>query len=205
MFGLILDLRYALRQLRKSLGFTVAAVMMLALGICANGTVFSWINSTMLHPIPGATHTGNLVSIMRGERSDSPSPPFSYLDYRDLRDSNHTFTGILAYHADWVSLTGGDTPMRVYGANVSSSYFDVLGIKPLMAASFFPPKSRPQGGPLYAVIGYTLWQTRFGADPAILGKSVEINQYPFTVVGVAPKASSVACPAFGSTSGRLFP
>lgn len=187
MFGLILDLRYALRQLRKSLGFTVAAVMMLALGICANGTVFSWINSTMLHPIPGATHTGNLVSIMRGERSDSPSPPFSYLDYRDLRDSNHTFTGILAYHADWVSLTGGDTPMRVYGANVSSSYFDVLGIKPLMGRFFFPAEESPQGGPLYAVIGYTLWQTRFGADPAILGKSVEINQYPFTVVGVAPK------------------
>src|ERR1039457_4789422 len=129
MSGLILDVRYAMRQLRKSPGFTVAAMLMLALGICANGTVFSWINSTMLHSIPGASHTGDLVSLMRGERSDSPSPPFSYLDYRDLRDSNHTFTGILAYHSDWVSLTGGDAPMRAYGANVSASYFDVLGIK----------------------------------------------------------------------------
>lgn len=187
MFGLILDMRYALRQLRKSPGFTVAAVLMLALGICANGTVFSWINSTMLHPVPAASHTGNLVSLMRGERSNSPSPPFSYLDYRDLRDSNHTFTGILAYHADWVSLTGGDAPTRVYGANVSSSYFDVLGVKPLMGRFFLPAEESPQGGPLYAVIGYTLWQTRFAADPAIVGKSVEINRYPFTIIGVAPK------------------
>jgi predicted permease len=187
MFGLILDVRYAMRQLRKSPGFTLAAVLMLALGICANGTVFSWINSTMLHPIPGASHTGNLVSLMRGERSDSPSPPFSYLDYRDLRDSNHTLTGILAFHADWIALTGGDAPLRIYGANVSSNYFDVLGIKPLMGRFFLPAEESLQGGPLYAVIGYTLWQTRFGADPAILGKSVEINKYPFTIVGVAPK------------------
>lgn len=187
MSGLILDVRYAVRQLRKSPGFTVAAMLMLALGICANGTVFSWINSTMLHPIPGASHTGNLVSLMRGERSDSPSPPFSYLDYRDLRDSNHTFTGILAFHADWIALTGDDAPLRIYGANVSSNYFDVLGIKPLRGRFFLPAEESLQGGPLYAVIGYTLWQTRFAADPAIVGKSVEINKYPFTIVGVAPK------------------
>jgi predicted permease len=187
MSGLIMDVRYALRQLRKSPGFTVAAMLMLALGICANGTVFSWINSTMLHPIPGASHTGDLVSLMRGERSDSPSPPFSYLDYRDLRDSNHTFTGILAYHTDWVSLTGGDAPMRAYGANVSASYFNVLGIKPLKGRFFLPAEESPQGGPFYAVIGYTLWQTRFAGDPGIVGKSVEINQYPFTIIGVAPQ------------------
>src|SRR3984957_15275466 len=75
--------------------------------ICANSTVFSWIDGTMLRPIPGARDTDDLVSLQRGERNFSPTPPFSYLDYRDLRWQNHTFTGILAYHHDWITLTGG--------------------------------------------------------------------------------------------------
>jgi predicted permease len=167
---------------------------MLALGICANGTVFSWINSTMLHPIPGASHTGDLVSLMRGARNESPSPPFSYPDYRDLRDNNHSFTGILAWHHDWLSLTSGDTPIRIYGANVSANYFDVLGVKPIMGRFFLPAEETPQGAPLYAVIGYTLWQTQYGADPAIVGKSIEINQRPGTIIGVAPEGFIGAMP-----------
>src|SRR5579863_3848739 len=117
MAGLLQDVRYALRQLRKSPGFAIAAVLMLALGICANSTIFSWINGTMLHPIPGARDTGELVSVMRGQWNTSPSPPLSYPDYRDLRDSNHTFNVILAYHHDWITLTGGDSPQRIYVTN----------------------------------------------------------------------------------------
>jgi len=79
------DVRYALRQLRKSPGFTITATTMLAVAICANSTVFSWIDGTMLRPIPGARDTGDLVSLQRGERNFSPVPPFSYPDYRDLR------------------------------------------------------------------------------------------------------------------------
>ena len=89
MAGLLRDVRYALRQLLKNLGFTITAVLMLALAICANSTVFSWIDGTMLHPIPGARATNALVSLERGERNISPAPPLSYLDYRDLRDRNH--------------------------------------------------------------------------------------------------------------------
>ena len=85
------DVRYALRQLRKSPGFTITATAMLAVAICANSTVFSWIDGTMLRPIPGARDTGDLVSLQRGERTFSPTPPFSYLDYRDLREQNHSF------------------------------------------------------------------------------------------------------------------
>jgi hypothetical protein len=80
------DVRYALRQLRKNLGFAITAAAMLAVAICANSTVFSWIDGTMLRPIPGARDTGDLVSLQRGERNFSPTPPFSYLDYRDLRE-----------------------------------------------------------------------------------------------------------------------
>ena len=187
MTGLLRDVRFALRQLRKSPGFTLAAASMLALGICANGTVFSWINSTLLTPIPAAAHTGNLVTIMRGAWNMAPSPPLSYPDYRDLRERNHSFSGLLAYHSDWVTLTSGDTPQRFNAANVSADYFDVLEVKPYLGRFFRPEEEANEGGAPFVVLGYALWQTRFGADQAILGKSVEINQRNLTVIGVAPE------------------
>ena len=188
------DVRYALRQLRKSPGFTIAATAMLAVAICANSTVFSWIDGTMLRPIPGARDTEHLVSLQRGERSLSPTPPFSYLDYRDLREQNHTFTGILAYHHDWITLTGGAQPERVYIANVSANYFDVLSIKPMLGRFFLPEEeSRPDAVP-DVVLGYSLWKTRYAADPAIVGKSIEIARHPVTVIGVAPEGFVGAMP-----------
>jgi predicted permease len=160
---------------------------MLALGICANGTVFSWIESTLLTPVPGAIRTGELVTVMRGAWNNSPSPPLSYPDYRDLRAMNHSFSGMLGYHADWAALTGGDAPQRIFAANISGNYFDVLGIKPYLGRFFRMDEEANPGGAPYLVLGYDLWQTRFGADPAIVGKSVEINQRSLTVIGVAPK------------------
>jgi len=186
------DVRYALRQLRKSPGFSITATAMLAVAICANSTVFSWIDGTMLRPIPGARDTGDLVSLQRGERNFSPTPPFSYLDYRDLREQNHTFAGILAYHHDWIALTGNAQPERVYIANVSANYFDVLGIKPLLGRFFLPEEeSRPVPN---VVLGYSLWKTRYAADPAIVGKSIEIARHPVTVIGVAPEGVVGAMP-----------
>src|ERR1700689_2118728 len=186
------DVLYALRQLRKSPGFAITATAMLAVAICANSTVFSWIDGTMLRPIPGARDTDDLVSLQRGERNFSPTPPFSYLDYRDLREQNHTFTGILAYHHDWITLTGGALPERAYVANVSANYFDVLGIKPVLGRFFLPEEeSRPVPN---VVLGYSLWKTRYAADPAIVGKSIEIARHPVTVIGVAPEGVVGAMP-----------
>ncbi len=189
------DVRYALRQIRKSPGFTLIAVTMLALGICANSTVLSWIDGTMLRPIPGAREPGNLVSVMRGERNGSPTPPFSYLDYRDLRERNRSFDGILAYHHDWAALTDrGGVPERFYVGNVSWNYFDVLGIKPILGRFFLPEEeTRPDAVP-YVVLGYSLWKTRYASDPAIVGKSIEIARHPVTVIGVAPKGFTGAMP-----------
>jgi predicted permease len=186
MTGLLQDVRFALRQLRHSPGFTLVAIVMLALGISANSTVLSWIDGTMLNPVPKARNTADMVTIMRGTWNTSPSPPLSYPDYRDLRDANHTFAGILAYHHDWLSLTGGDTAQRIYVANTTSNYFDVLGIKPLLGRFFLPDEEARQGGVPFVVLGYSLWQSRFGGDPAIVGKSIEIAQHPFTIIGVAP-------------------
>src|ERR1700742_3036876 len=186
------DVRYALRQLRKSPGFTITATAMLAVAICAISTVFSWIDGTMLRPIPGARDTGDLVSLQRGERNFSPTPPFSYLDYRDLRDQNHTFTGILAYHNDWIALTGVAQPERVYIAGVSANYFDVLGIKPVLGR-FFLPEEESRAIP-NVVLGYALWKTRYAKDPAIVGKSIEVARHPVTVIGVAPEGFVGAAP-----------
>src|ERR1700728_2701103 len=188
------DARYALLQLHKSAGYSITATAMLAVAICATSTVFSWIDGTMLRPIPGAQGTGDLVSLQRGERSFSPTPPFSYLDYRDLREQNHTFAGILAYHHDWITLTGGAQPECAYIANVSANYFDVLGIKPVLGRFFLAEEeSRPDAVPS-VVLGYSLWKTRYAEDPAIVGKSIEIARHPVTVIGVAPEGVVGAMP-----------
>ncbi len=186
------DVRYAFRQLRKSPGFAITATAMLAVAICANSTVFSWIDGTMLRPIPGARDTGDLVSLQRGERNFSPVPPLSYLDYRDLREQNHTFSGILAYHHDWITLTGGAKPERVFIANVSANYFDVLGIKP-MKGRFFLTEEEARAAP-DVVLSYSLWKTRYAEDPAIVGKSIEVSRHPLTVIGVAPEGVVGAMP-----------
>jgi predicted permease len=188
------DLRYVLRQLRKSPGFAITATAMLAVAICANSTVFSWIDGTMLRPIPGARDTSALVSLQRGEPTLSPTPPFSYLDYRDLREQNHTFAGILAYHHDWITLTGGAQPERVYIANVSANYFDVLGIKPMLGRFFLAEEETGPGAVPHVVLGYSLWKTRYAEDPAIVGKAIEIARHPVTVIGVAPEGVTGAMP-----------
>jgi predicted permease len=187
MLTLTQDLKYGLRMLAKNPGFTVLVVITLALGIGANSTIFSWINSTLLDPIPGVADTSQLVSVMRGERSEHPTPPFSYPDYVDLRARSQSFSGLLAYHDDYVSLTGTNKPERIYGAFVSVDYFEVLGMRPILGRGFRPVEEENPGGLPAIVISYALWQTHFGADPSIIGKSIQINRRLGTIVGVAPQ------------------
>jgi predicted permease len=187
MQTLMHDLRYALRQLRKNPGFTALAVGTLALGISANITIFSWINSTLLNPIPGIAHTGNMITIMRGERNEHPTPPFSYLDFAELRDNAHSFSGLLGYHDDYMAITGSGRPERIYGALTSSNYFEVLGVRPILGRSLLATMPVERTGAAEAVLGYDLWQKRYGGDPSIVGKTIQIDLHPYTVVGVAPK------------------
>src|ERR1700723_3010429 len=131
----------------------------------------------------------------RGECNISPGSLFSYLDYRDLRDRNHSLEGILAYHHDWITLTGGGTaPQRIYIANVSSNYFDLLGIKPVLGRFFLAEEETRPGAVPNVVLGYSLWKTRYAEDPAIVGKSIEIARHPVTVIGVAPEGVVGAMP-----------
>jgi putative ABC transport system permease protein len=186
--NLLQDARYGIRILLRRPGLPVLAALTLALGIAANSTIFSWIDATLLDPIPGVTHTSGMVTVMRGERSEHPSPPFSYPDYRDLREANHSFSGLLAYHHEYASITGGGQPQRVYAVLTSANYFQVLGVHPILGRAFLPSEERPvEGSAPVAVLSYDLWHGRFGGDSSIIGKSIEINRYPYTVVGVAPR------------------
>jgi putative ABC transport system permease protein len=187
MRDLIQDARYAVRVLANRPGLPALAILTLALGIAANSTIFSWINSTLLNPIPGVPSTGDFVTVMRGERSEHPTPPFSYPDYRVLRDNNHSFSGLLAYHMEYASLTGAGKPERIYAVLTSANYFGVLGVRPVLGRDFLPQEeSGGEGSAAVAVISYDLWQSHFGGDRSVIGRKIQINRYPYTIVGVAP-------------------
>jgi predicted permease len=187
MNTLFQDVRFALRQLRKSPGFALTAVLTLALGIGANTTILSWISSTLLNPIPGVTRTGNMFTITRGERTEHPSPPFSYPDYADLRDNAKSLSGLLAYHDDYMIITGNAKPIRIYGTLSSANYFDVLGVRPILGRALLSSPQDERMGAAEAVLGYDLWQHQFAGDPSIVGKTIQINLHSYTIVGVAPK------------------
>ncbi len=181
------DLRFAARMLRKNPSFTTVAALTLALGIAANTTVLSWISATLLNPIPGAAHTSDLVTVMRGDRTDHPTPPFSYPDLRDLSERTQTFSGLLGYHDDYMSLTGVAKPERIYGALTTANYFDVLGVHPILGRAFLPEEETLRAGAAVIVIGYAVWQNHFAGDPQVVGRTIQINRHPYTVVGVAPR------------------
>jgi predicted permease len=181
------DVRYALRMLRKSPGFTAIAILTLALGIGANSTIFSWINSTVLNPIPGVKHTSQYVAIsVNGDRDQDPLT-LSYRDYLDLRDRNSTLSNFLAAATATLSLTSNGRPEREWGLLVSANYFDTLGVRPILGRGFLPSEGAKPGAAPVVVISYRLWQTHFGSSPAIIGQTIQIDRHPFEVVGVAPR------------------
>jgi predicted permease len=187
------DFRYGARMLRKNPGFSLVAVITLALGIAANTTIFSWINATLLNPIPGVSRPSEMAAIEIG-RGDS----FSYPDFRDLKDRGKSFAGLTAFAFAPASLTENAKPERIWATMVTANYFDVLGVKPALGRGFLPGEDNSSDGAPVAVISDRLWHRRFAADPAIIGQTIHVNTHPFTIVGVTP-------PVFqGSTSGLRF-
>ncbi len=187
MNQLLADIRYALRQLRRSPGFALTAVLTLALGIGANSTILSWISGTLFDPIPGAKNIGSMLTIERGERSEHPTPPFSYLDLADIRANTRTLSGLIGYHDDYISITGSAKPERIYGALTTADYFEVLGVRPYLGRTLISTRANERAGAAIAVLSYSLWQNHFAGDPGIIGKTIQLNLHPYTIVGVAPK------------------
>jgi predicted permease len=191
------DLRYAVRQLRKSPGFAAVAVASLALGIGANTAVFSWIDAILLRPLPGVDARGLVGFETLAPSGESVNN--SYPDFQDYRDHLRLLSGLAMAQPAALGLGDRDHVDRVWGEMVSGNYFAVLAVKPELGRTFLPEEygDKPNAYPV-AVISDALWRRRFQADPAIAGKIVTVNSHALTVVGVAP-------PEFhGITPGLAF-
>jgi len=179
------DLRYGARMMVKHRGFTLVAVLSLALGIGANTTIFSLANKALLRPLP-IEEPARMVAVSNTSLRGRMSSGFSYANYRDLRDRNDVLTGLLAYEPAPASLSHDGINERVWGYLVSGNYFDLLGAKAALGRLFSPEDDRAPGAHPVAVISHRAWLQRFGGNPDLIGRNLIVNGRTFTVIGVAP-------------------
>jgi predicted permease len=185
LMDLMSDLRYALRALRRSPGFAAAAILSLALGIGANTAIFTLINALLLRALP-IREPRQLVLVDRSNMETKSLTSFPYPFYRELRDHNEVFSGILCYSSISPSLRVGASPERVTGELVSGNYFDVLGVRPYVGRLFTQADDRVPGLVRVVVLSFGFWRRRFGADPGVVGRVIHLNTTPMTVIGVTP-------------------
>jgi predicted permease len=179
------DVRYGLRLLAKSPGFTAVAVLTLALGMGANTAIFSVINAVLLQSLP-FRNPERLVQI-RGTVGMERNASISYQDFLDGRTQSRSFEQMAAYTDAEFILNGADRSERLYGELVSEDYFPVLGVAPLLGRSFLPEENQVPRARAVTMIGYGLWQRAYGSDPEIIGKSIPLNGADYTIVGVMPR------------------
>ena len=190
------DVLFSFRLLRKSPGFAIAAVLTLAMGIGANAVVFGVMDALVLHPLK-VPQTESLYALWRVKPS---TPKESYPDYLDLRDRNHSFEDLIAYNGSQAGLdTGqGKDAARAWTYETTGNYFDALGIQPYLGRFFHSSDEHGPNSAPYIVLGYSYWHTHFQDDPGVVGRTVRLNEYPFTIIGVAP-------PDFHGTLVFFFP
>src|SRR6266700_724765 len=179
---LIQDARYSLRLLRKSPGFTIVAVLTLALGIGANAVVFSIMNAFLLHPL----NVPQAESLYLIERGSEKAGNQSYLDYIDLRDRNRSFDGLVAYDVSQAGLDSGETASRAWVELVSGNYFDALRIQPYLGRFFHGADEHGPNSAPYIVLSHAYWHVHFQDDRSVVGRVVQVNKHPFTILGIAP-------------------
>ncbi|MGC2638062.1 MAG: ABC transporter permease [Acidobacteriaceae bacterium] len=179
------DWTLAVRQLRKSPGFAVTAILTLALGIGANAVVFSVLNALVLRPL-NVPHAQNLYMVQRAHQNGY-APTQSWLDYIDLRDRNRTFQNLFAYNiAGPAGIDTGGNPTTAWPYVASGNYFDALGIQPFLGRFFHPADEHGNDSAPFVVLSYDYWHSRFHDDRNVAGRSIQINKHPFTIIGVAP-------------------
>lgn len=182
---LIQDMRYGMRRLTRSPGFTTIALLSLGLGIGANTAIFSLVNTALLRPLP-VERPEQLISLTNAT-DNRRFPTFSYPNYKDFRDRNDVFDGLLAYRFAPLSLSHDGINERTWGYVVTGNYFEVLGVKPALGRMISPDDDRLPGAHPVTVLSYQCWQQRFGGEPGIVGKTLIANGRTFTVIGVAPQ------------------
>ena len=188
------DIRYGLRILAKSPGFTAVAVATLALAIGANAVVFGVLNALILRPL-NVPRPASLYGI---QRADEHFGGQSYPDYLDLRDRNRSFDGLAAFAFAQTGIDTGQNPTRVWGQALSGNYFDVLGIQPYLGRFFHAADEHGPNSAPYIVLAHDYWNNHFAGDRGVVGRVVRLNKHPFTIIGVAP-------PEFHGTLLFFFP
>jgi predicted permease len=190
---LLSDLRYSIRVLRKSPGFTCAAILTLALAIGANALVFGVLNALILRPL-NVPHPQSLYTIEHGNKDTSSSYP----DFLDLRKRNHSFEDLTAYIITPIGLDIGKETVQPWGYEVTGSYFDTMQVQPYLGRFFHDADEHGPNSAPYLVISYAFWHSQFQDDRTVVGRAVLVNKHPFTILGVAP-------PAFNGTLLFLYP
>src|SRR5271168_2893961 len=188
MMGTLLqDIRYGIRRLAKSPGFTVVTVLTLALCIGANTAIFSAVNAILIRPLP-YQDSSRLVSIWtRSPFFDFSRMGSSIPDFRDIQSQSAKLSQISAYRFLTVNLTGQGAPQELSAAGVSPDFFSMLGVAPLRGRSFLASEMQP-GQDRVAVLSYGVWRDTFGSDPRAIGRTVTLDDKPYTIVGVMPPA-----------------
>jgi predicted permease len=181
--NLLQDLRFALRQMRRSPGFALSAVLTLAFGIAANVIVFGILQALILRPID-VPHPDRVMTLAR---TDQAYPIFSYPEVRDVRDGNTVFSAVAAMTVQNFGLEANGVTRPVWGFPVSGQYFEVVGIKPFLGRLLERSDDDHPGASEAAVLSWAAWNSYFDADPNIVGKTVRINKQPYTIVGVTPE------------------
>ena len=184
MQNFLQDVRYGLRMIVKAPGFTALALLALALGICANTTIFSFINGLVLRPLTGVKDPDRLVAVYTSDFSSGLYGGSSYPDYLDFRSQADTFEDLAAHEGAILNLSGqGDHAERVYGFYVTSNYFPILGVGARLGRTLQASDDAPSATPAI-VISNEWWQSRFNSDPKIVGRTLKLNEQSYTVAGV---------------------
>jgi predicted permease len=191
MATLLQDFRFAARMLVKSPGFTLVAVLSLALGIGANSTIYTLVSAVLLHPLP-MHEADRLVGVFTTDERNRgaffnylQSSPLNYQDMK--REAGDVFAGMVAFNGLPLAFTGKGEPEQIFGEIVSGDFFTVLGVRPARGRFFVPEEDRVPGASLVAVLSYNFWQRRLGGDASVVGQTITLNGHAFTVVGIAPR------------------
>jgi len=181
------DLRFGLRMLARSPGFSILAVLCLTLGIGANAAVFSWVEGILFRPYPLVAHQERLLALTGTARGESGHAAISWPDLLDLQSSCTLMDSFIVTKITGTTLSIGDRAERTIGSIVSANYFDAIGVHPVLGRGFAPGEDSGQNAHPVTVISYQLWQGRFKGDSQIIGKTQRLNGVPHTIVGVAPE------------------
>jgi putative ABC transport system permease protein len=189
------DMRYGARMLLKNPGFTLVAVLTLALGIGANTAIFSVVNAVLLRPLPFKEPERVVMVWHRGAAAaGGDHTPLAVADLLDWRAQNHSFESIAAFNYMSITVTGGETPERVFGVGVTANFFAVLGVQAALGRTFLLDEDRP-GARLVVLLSDGYWRSHFGADPQVVGRTLTLNGNSYTVIGVMPPGLNFPFPA----------